>query len=314
MNNRTDRDFTDVRVKKLRNSQICKDLLREFGLLQKLYIALGVTSVLWIPLLILTPLLAALIIGSAGRARALFASLNLFNSAGRSGKLRIYGVLILLFLVLTGILAAYAYVTSLPAPFGPDWMLNKWWAFPVLSFLPVVTFLFMSGIAFYAVHNSLKDLSNFLEQDEYQLEALDKFETRHAAELSLYESQCRELSRLASLNPEAFSGFMRLRHLVIIGSLYEAEKELSSIAVASGSAVQAADALEKAREFVRFCRENREILQEYRRKLEVWQACAPWANEADSNTAPDVGYAPILLFLYFLVLGPVMLFLLLSLL
>ena len=60
MNNRTDRDFTDVRVKKLRNSQICKALLREFGLLQKLYIALGVTSVLWIPLLLLTPLLAAL--------------------------------------------------------------------------------------------------------------------------------------------------------------------------------------------------------------------------------------------------------------
>ena len=313
MNNRTDRDFTDVRVKKLRNSQICKALLREFGLLQKLYIALGVTSVLWIPLLILTPLLAVLIIGSAGRARALFASLDLFNNAGRSGKLRVYGILILLFLVLTGILAAYAYVTSLPEPFGPDWMLNKWWAFPVLSFLPVVTFLFMSGIAFYAVHSSLKDLSNFLDQDEYQLEALDKFETRHAAELSFYESQCRELSRLASLNPDAFSGFMRLRHLVITGSLYEAEKELSSIAVASGSAAQAADALEKAREFVRSGRENREVLQEYRRKLETWQACAPWAREADSVT-PDVSYAPFLLFLYFIALGPVVLFLLLSLL
>ncbi len=313
MNNRTDRDYTDVQIKKLRDSRICKDLLRDFGRLKMLYIALGVTSALWIPLLILAPLIAALIIGSAGRARALFASMDLFNNAGRAGKLRVYGILILIFLVLTGILGAHAYVTSLPEPFGPAWALNRWWVFPLISFCPFAAFLLMSGLAFNDVHTALKEYSNFLSQHEYQLEALDKFETMHAAELSLYESQCRELSRLAALNPEASSGFRRLRHFVIIGSFNEAETELRSIAVVSGSSGQAADALEKAREFVRFCRENCELLKEYRRLLEDWQFCSGLARDRDSSPPDSISDAPWKFFFCFILLGPVLLVMLLRL-
>ena len=308
MNNRTDQDFTDVPVKKLRDSRICNDLLREFGRLKMLYITLGVTSVLWVPLLILAPLIAVLIIGSAGRARAFFKSLDLFNRAGRAGNLRVYAILILFFLVLTGILAAQAYVTSLPVPFGPAWALNKWWVFPLISFCPFATFLLMSGLAFNDVHSALKDHSDFLSQHEYQSEALDKFETMHAAELSLYESQCRELSRLAALNPEAFSGFMRLRHFVIMGSFNEAETELKSIAGVSGSAAQAADALEKARDFVRSSRENREILREYRRLLEDWQFCSGLARDRDNSPPGGISDVPWKFLLYFIFLGPVLLF------
>ncbi len=92
----------------------------------------------------------------------------------------------------------------------------------------------------------------------------------------------------------------------------EAETELRSIAAVSGSAA-AADALDKAREFVRFCRENREILKEYRRLLEDWQFCSGLARDRDRSPTDSISDAPWKFFFCFILLGPVLLVMLLRL-
>jgi hypothetical protein len=129
-----------------------------------------------------------------------------------------------------------------------------------------------------------------------------KFETEHAAVFSLYESQCRELSRLRALNPAAFSGFRSIRHLVAVGRFAEAERELTGIAAAAGSGSQAEDALEKARAFIRTGRENSETIAKYLKLVEEWRFDSGLFRGSFDSTGGKPQETMLWMFLMFVVL------------
>ena len=270
-NNGTDSDFNEAMVKSPWDSRICQKFLDECTRLKILYFAVVLTAAFWIPLMILGPLIAVLLIRTAGRTGAYFMALDLPKRAECTGKMRSYGKVILVFFILTVILVVLAVITTLSEPAETSATHIICWLFALLAFIPYVAILPMSGTALGEVHDSLLGLEEFLGKHEHELRALEKFENEHAAEFSLYESQCRELSRLRALNPAAFSGFKRLRHLVAVGRFDEAESELRSIAAAAGSGSQAEDALEKTRAFIRTGRENSETITKYLRLLEDWR-------------------------------------------
>ena len=270
MNNGTEQDFNAAIVKSPWDSRICQKFLDEYARLKILYFAVVFTAAFWSPLLILGPLIAALLIRASGRIRAYFTALDLPKRAECAGKMRGYGTAILILFVLTVIPAVLAVITALSDPVDTSSTHNIWWFFALLPFMPYAALLPMSGAALGEAQDSLMSLQEFLRKNEHEIQALEKFETEHAAVLSLYESQCRELSRLRALNPAAFSGFRSLRHLVAVGRFDEAESELAGIAAAAGSGSQAEDALEKARAFIRYGRENSQTIKEYLKLLEEW--------------------------------------------
>lgn len=301
-NNGTEPDFNEAMAKSPWDSRICQKLLDEYARLKIFYFVMVFTAALWIPLLLLGPLIAALLIRAARRTRAYFMALNLPQRAECTETMRGYAKVILVFSILIVIPAVLAVITALSGPGDTSSTHNIWWLFAFLPFIPYAAILPMSGTSFGEAHDSLKGIQEFLGKNESKIRALEKFEAEHAAEFSLYESQCRELSRLRASNPAAFSGFKSLRHLVAVGRFAEAERELTAIAAAAGAGSQAEDALEKARAFIRTGRENSETIAKYLKLVEEWRFDSGLFRGSFDSTGGKPQETMLWMFLMFVVL------------
>ena len=115
-NNGTEPDFNEAIAKSPWDSRLCQKLLDEYARLKILYFAVVFTAVFWIPLLLLGPLIAALLIRAARRIRAYFTAPDPPKRADCTEKIRGYATVLPVFCILTAIPAVSAVNTSLSDP------------------------------------------------------------------------------------------------------------------------------------------------------------------------------------------------------